>query len=472
MYNLSILAMFKNESWIIKEWIQHYLSEGVEHFYLIDNGSTDNYEEKIKDYKKCISLVKNPTRLPKGTQSFLYKKIFFDKIKKETKWIIVCDIDEYIYARNGYNKITDVLKKLPEKVEKIWLNWKIFGSNGNITQPNNILESFTKRSQNYKKNHGFGKCIANTKNLNNFGCCGHNIEIAGNNTLYTANGDNYDDFDFNEENCKKLNLHLNHYMMQSEEYYLKIKCVRGGGESGNSGKYTIDFFRNHDKNYNTIVDKELYEKKNNIILKKVDNKNNNIVNNSKMDLIFHGDDKKLFEKYISNAKIYFEYGSGSSTYNAVLKSNLKKIIVVESDKEWYNKLNNIIVDKEKLLFNYIEMDTLPNTLGNPGPNSKKEDWINYSDVIIKIPKDISSKIDLILIDGRFRVACCLKCFNIINDNCIILFNDFFNRDKYHIVLDFYNVIDKTNSNTMAVLTKKNCDPPSNELIKKYEVISY
>ena len=38
MYNLSILAMFKNESWIIKEWIEHYLLEGVDHFYLIDNG--------------------------------------------------------------------------------------------------------------------------------------------------------------------------------------------------------------------------------------------------------------------------------------------------------------------------------------------------------------------------------------------------------------------------------------------------
>ena len=117
------------------------------------------------------------------------------------------------------------------------------------------------------------------------------------------------------------------------------------------------------------------------------------------------------------------------------------------------------------------MNTLPNTLGYPGPNSTKEDWINYSDIIIKISKDILSKIDLILIDGRFRVACSLKCFNIIDDNCIILFNDFLNRDKYHVLLDFYNVIDKTSSNTMAVLTKKKCAHPSNELIKKYEVLA-
>ena len=46
---------------------------------------------------------------------------------------------------NLSNKILDVLNKLPDHVEKIWLPWKIFGSNGNINQPNNIIKSFIKR---------------------------------------------------------------------------------------------------------------------------------------------------------------------------------------------------------------------------------------------------------------------------------------------------------------------------------------
>ena len=37
MYLLSVLCMFKNESTIIKEWFEHYISEGIDHFYLIDN---------------------------------------------------------------------------------------------------------------------------------------------------------------------------------------------------------------------------------------------------------------------------------------------------------------------------------------------------------------------------------------------------------------------------------------------------
>ena len=32
-----IVAIFKNESHILEEWIQHYIKEGVQHFYLINN---------------------------------------------------------------------------------------------------------------------------------------------------------------------------------------------------------------------------------------------------------------------------------------------------------------------------------------------------------------------------------------------------------------------------------------------------
>ena len=35
---LSVLGIFKNEAHIFAEWIEHYLTEGVDHFFLVDNG--------------------------------------------------------------------------------------------------------------------------------------------------------------------------------------------------------------------------------------------------------------------------------------------------------------------------------------------------------------------------------------------------------------------------------------------------
>jgi hypothetical protein len=189
-----------------------------------------------------------------------------------------------------------------------------------------------------------------------------------------------------------------------------------------------------------------------------------------MEPLLKKNDKKLFYDYLDKAKIYFEYGSGGSTYQANSRSNIQKIYSVESDKEWHNKLKNII-KTNKVQYIYNEMNTLPNSWGYPGDNCSDLEKINYSDQIKKLSKEEQNNIDLVLIDGRFRVACCLKLFDIVNNDCVIIFDDFFPRKNYNIVLNYYNIIDKTIDNNMVILKKKkgiNLIPK--ELIKQYELI--
>lgn len=108
--------------------------------------------------------------------------------------------------------------------------------------------------------------------------------------------------------------------------------------------------------------------------------------------------------------------------------------------------------------------------GNPGQNCSSSDKIKYSDAIVDLPD--ADKLDLILIDGRFRVACCLKCFDKISDECVIIFDDFLNRPQYHIVLDYYTIIEQTIDSAMVVLKKnQNRTRPPQELINYYELIA-
>ncbi len=182
-------------------------------------------------------------------------------------------------------------------------------------------------------------------------------------------------------------------------------------------------------------------------------------------------DKIMFYKYLNNAKVYFEYGSGGSTYQACIRNNILKIYSVESDKDWHNKLKTHLIKNTKIQYIYNEMNTKPNNWGNPGPNSTPSQRINYSQHIKLINKEQQQKVDLVFIDGRFRVACCLKCFDVINDNCLIIFDDFLNRSYYHVVLDYYDIVDKTKDERMVVLKKKkNISSIPKELIKKYELI--
>ena len=85
-------------------------------------------------------------------------------------------------------------------------------------------------------------------------------------------------------------------------------------------------------------------------------------------------------------------------------------------------------------------------------------------------KEEQDSIDLVFIDGRFRVACCLKCYDIISEKCLIAFDDFLDREYYHIVLEYFDIIEHTEDNRMAILKKKkNLNIPK-ELVEKYELV--
>jgi protein O-GlcNAc transferase len=190
---------------------------------------------------------------------------------------------------------------------------------------------------------------------------------------------------------------------------------------------------------------------------------------TELEPLFSKDDKDMFYKYLSKATNYFEYGSGGSTVQASLRKNILNIYSVESDKSWHNKIKEII-KKSNIKYVYVEMGTMPNTYGHPGPNSTSDEKMNYSQQILLLEKQEVDNIDFILIDGRFRVACCLKCLTIINDNCIIAFDDFLNRHEYHIVLDYCDIIDNTTDNRLVILKKKSGIEITRELIAKYDLI--
>lgn len=81
-------------------------------------------------------------------------------------------------------------------------------------------------------------------------------------------------------------------------------------------------------------------------------------------------------------------------------------------------------------------------------NLKIYNWSDYSNSILKI-NYIS---DLILVDGRFRVACCLKSYIIMNNKSILLVHDYKYRKNYHVIEEFFDIIDKVD--TLYVFKKK------------------
>ena len=66
--------------------------------------------------------------------------------------------------------------------------------------------------------------------------------------------------------------------------------------------------------------------------------------------------------------------------------------------------------------------------------------------------NLGQSLDIVLVDGRFRLQCALKLLSYITNDSVVLIHDFWVRPPYHKVLEYYNVIGYARS--IVALKKK------------------
>jgi len=270
--SLCLVAIFKNESTIMDEWIQHYIKQGVDHFFLVDNGSNDNYQDILNKYSNITLNIDSTPNL----QVEHYNNYCLNK-SKEYEWVVVCDLDEFIYARKGFKTIKDFLAKLHPGISQVFIPWKIFGSSGYNTMdhkhPESVIKHFTKRI-NYDKDSNFQgvifennekysltKCIVRTKYLNKIGMHSsdtstnsHWVGPDQNKTIHSNNAF----YKIDESILANSYLHLNHYAIQSYDWFMRVKATRGDASSmDHNNTRNETYFREFDQASNDIDDFEL-----------------------------------------------------------------------------------------------------------------------------------------------------------------------------------------------------------------------
>jgi len=131
-YYLSLVAIFQNEARFLKEWIEFYRMIGVEHFYLHNHLSTDNYQEILEPYIEAgIVELRQVTKIPKTLPEWnkiqvgVYSKTA-KEVKNITEWLVVVDTDEFLFPVKE-RSLADALKKYDEYAA-LSVNWKMFGS--------------------------------------------------------------------------------------------------------------------------------------------------------------------------------------------------------------------------------------------------------------------------------------------------------------------------------------------------------
>lgn len=266
MFNFVICSVFKNEAHILDEWISHYLFHGVEHIFLVNDFSTDNYLEIIEKYKNKITLFNNDIITKEvGRQLQIYNK-YFKPILTQSKWMSVIDMDEFLYSPRETN-IQNIIKNY-ESYSQLIVDWLHFGSNEHILQPNSVIEGFTKRAFFDKSQSYYSyKTIFKTDTLIQFGIHKQTVRGAEVHLRYNDN--------------ELPALIINHYNLQSLDFYLKIKGTRGDVNNWfdhEKLQRNKEYFASYDKN--DVEDLRLYNQNKDIIkkvkLNKIDIENDEV----------------------------------------------------------------------------------------------------------------------------------------------------------------------------------------------------
>lgn len=156
-YRISICGIFKNEGEFLKEWIEYNNMIGIDHFYLYNNNSDDNYAEALTRYinEGLVTLIDFPYD---HAQMKAYQH-FYETYRHETQWVSFLDIDEF-FVPISRNNLNDWIKGY-EKYPVIQIYWKMFGTSGLMTHDPNrlVIEQY---HVSWKSIYDCGKCLINT----------------------------------------------------------------------------------------------------------------------------------------------------------------------------------------------------------------------------------------------------------------------------------------------------------------------
>ncbi len=148
MYDLAVVAIFKDEARYLEEWLNYHLAAGVEHFYLYDDGSTDEPREVLEPYIEAELVEYFPV-----TGENMTIPVYNDAVRRfkfAARYLAFLDIDEFIFPKTNQSviEVVDEILSKDDNAAALVVNWQVFGSSNleSADADSGVLETFTRRA--------------------------------------------------------------------------------------------------------------------------------------------------------------------------------------------------------------------------------------------------------------------------------------------------------------------------------------
>lgn len=170
-YELSICAIFRDDARFLKEWIEYHKLVGVQHFYLFDNLSKDDYQTVLEPYLQSgdVTLIEWPYESQNGSSwDYIQRKAYEKGVELSlgvSKWLALIDTDEFIVPMIK-NNVLDLLKDY-EDYGGLGVNWVTFGTSGVQRIPDDklMIETLLRRARDDEFNHTTIKSIVQPERI-------------------------------------------------------------------------------------------------------------------------------------------------------------------------------------------------------------------------------------------------------------------------------------------------------------------
>jgi hypothetical protein len=276
---LAVAAIFKNEEHILREWIEHYRSEGAKRIYLCDDRSSDGGLSVIEAYARAgiVALMHVPSeRRGMQPQEWFLSEVLLRAQWDGVDWLLVCDLDEFVSVRGADETLVAKLRSVyePAGVSEVRIPWLMFGSNGHRFNPASAVEAFTRRlrytkdmqpwtsdgeTHDYRLTERLCKHIVKPRDCKELNV--HRARLrrgVSSTSSFGAPGTRPPKI-LLEENIEAFQIVVYHLFLQSEQFWRDVKCTRGDV----MGRWTrtMESFVEANERCNEVEDTSLRDRK-------------------------------------------------------------------------------------------------------------------------------------------------------------------------------------------------------------------
>lgn len=264
-HELAIGSLFRNEAPFLREWIEYHRLVGVEHFWLYNDNSTDNWQEVLDPYIKegVVEVFPWPVISRAeyvGTQCRAFRDAII-RATGNTEWIALIDIDEFLLPMRN-KTITDCLRKHFSAAAAVYINWRNFGTGGvRVAAGEPFLgKLFACSFRGHPKNCS-GKSIVRPACVRTDDIWyPHHFPLQVSGCDY-VNGDKEclpcdgNDLKTDGKHHDKY-LRINHYVLRDEDFYENVRLARAKKGYGDGG---LPLLLEHHELFSKLQDKKLIE---------------------------------------------------------------------------------------------------------------------------------------------------------------------------------------------------------------------